>query len=1144
MNTRQKQSRHSAGASLPSTIWQGAFFSAHSLARVNRELVQALLELDPEWDVGLLAIESGDGIDHALSHPLQSRALLRDVPPGPQTSQWQVMVRHQFPPDWSALPDRHIAIQPWEFGAPPIDWVQAIRDRGLQLWVPSHFVRDCYQQGGVPAEQITVVPNGINFKQFHPGLKPLSLKSVGQSNVPRQSFKNRFKFLYVGGSIKRKGIDLLMKAYRNAFSSSEEVLLIVKDFGVNDVYAGQNYQAELNQWAKDPNAPPLLYIPETLSERDLASLYTAADCLVHPYRGEGFGLPIAEAMACGLPVIVTEFGACLDFCNSENAYFIPAKREALSHVGGWELSGEPFWASPSEDALTERLREMVQNPQQAKQRGELASKQIQECFSWRHAAEIASESLRSFAKTIQTPITFYDLGQARLQLDDADGALALFGKATDQNRSDSRSYAGAVNALLMQNRWDEAERLLYTALDKFPHEPRLTAMHSWFMLYTEQETEAWKIAQKLMQTGFQEDSWLKEVVLPLRDFFVCTLSEKGAKDPDTKKMVAALETYLKRHGIAIPHEAVGARITLCMIAKDEADMLADCLESARGCVDEIILVDTGSSDATIAVAQRYGAKVFHHPWSNDFSEARNVSLQHASGDWILWLDADERLTPRTATIIREGARHPQFTAYYLEILNVLDKESPQDHFVHRAVRFFRRMSYVQWEGRMHEQVLPVIQAHGGKAANLQNAQILHLGYEKSLMEQRGKSQRNVEILQRTLDESPQNAFQQFNLANTFYNQGDYERALPLLAEACEQIHPREDYAPLAWSQWITCLTMLQQFEEAQQVYQKAMARGVEHPLMLFAYAQTCLSLGNYPEAHRALQTLRKRAVQLGLLSSDGKQLLASSGYVGDPYVVTYKWHFAMARALIGLEQMEEAESQLRQAIEIREDYAEARYLLAEMLRRKRRPEQADKHYEAALRASHIRLQAMKDAANMWWELQRYERALPWFARLASAEPQEETWWHRWVYCAEQASDRQAQCEAFEFLEAQQKPLSANVHINWGRALWELGDYENALTHFVRAVETDPLDPNALFNAGDALYKIGAFHEAAEIYSHALEIDSKNTQGWFVLGNCYFRMGVYDAAQIAFQQALKYDPAHLPAAQNLILAEEMIRATAA
>ncbi len=113
-----------------------------------------------------------------------------------------------------------------------------------------------------------------------------------------------------------------------------------------------------------------------------------------------------------------------------------------------------------------------------------------------------------------------------------------------------------------------------------------------------------------------------------------------------------------------------------------------------------------------------------------------------------------------------------------------------------------------------------------------------------------------------------------------------------------------------------------------------------------------------------------------------------------------------------------------------------------------------------------------------------------------ALPEDESLWHRWVYACEQANNPEALIEAFEVNARQRKPLSSGIHINWGRALWQLQRCEEALHHFALAIQMEPTNPNALLNAGDALYQLGAYAEAADAYSVALELDPYNPQAWF------------------------------------------------
>ena len=95
------------------------------------------------------------------------------------------------------------------------------------------------------------------------------------------------------------------------------------------------------------------------------------------------------------------------------------------------------------------------------------------------------------------------------------------------------------------------------------------------------------------------------------------------------------------------------KLSLCMIIKNEEEHLGECLESTRAFIDELIVVDTGSTDSSVAIARQHGASVFFHKWENDFARHRNQSISYATGDWILILDGDEELMEGSGPTIRD-----------------------------------------------------------------------------------------------------------------------------------------------------------------------------------------------------------------------------------------------------------------------------------------------------------------------------------------------------------------------------------------------------------------------------------------------------------------------------------------------------------
>lgn len=357
-------------------VWEGSFLDFGSLSHVNRHLTDAL--------------EKINGIDlsrkvNASTYPTKHSELeeYSSKSNGSSHQTPQVTVRHAWPPLWvRPITGKWVLIQPWEFGSLPAEWITKIEEVD-EVWVPSSFVKTEYVDSGVPEAKVVVVPNGIDPTIFHPQAP----------NYPLQTDK-KFKFLFVGGTIYRKGPDVLLKAYQNAFSKNDDVCLVIKDFGTKGGYAAQTHQNEIKKAQQLESGPEIIYLDQELSSEEVAGLYTACDCLVYPYRGEGFALPVLEAMACGLPVIVTDGGATDDFVFSEFGWRIPSHKFSIgSKVGGHPLIQEGWFLEPDSDALSGLLQWVVKHPEQAKAKGAKGSDYAHRYWTWDHAAEIASQRL-------------------------------------------------------------------------------------------------------------------------------------------------------------------------------------------------------------------------------------------------------------------------------------------------------------------------------------------------------------------------------------------------------------------------------------------------------------------------------------------------------------------------------------------------------------------------------------------------------------------------------------------------------------------------------------------------------------------------------------------------------------------------------
>ncbi len=251
----------------------------------------------------------------------------------------------------------------------PSDWVDLCNSMD-EVWVPSSFNAATFLGCGVQ-RPIYVMPLGVNPDYFNPLIR---------SYRPTE----RFTFLSVFEWGERKAPEILLRAYDRAFSKHDDVLLILKvsnrdpSVDVSAAIGALNLRAD--------GAPIALLYNHDLPAHQLGSLYRSADCFVLPTRGEGWGLPILEAMACGLPVIATKWSAHTEFVSEDTAYPIEVRRLVAAeakcpYYDGWR------WAEPDEGHLVHLLRHVYEHREEAALKGKRASAEALSRWTWRHAAE-------------------------------------------------------------------------------------------------------------------------------------------------------------------------------------------------------------------------------------------------------------------------------------------------------------------------------------------------------------------------------------------------------------------------------------------------------------------------------------------------------------------------------------------------------------------------------------------------------------------------------------------------------------------------------------------------------------------------------------------------------------------------------------
>ena len=250
----------------------------------------------------------------------------------------------------------------------PQEWVDGCNLMD-EVWVPASFNVDTFRDSGVRVP-IKVMPLGIDVDYFHPGIKGFRPSS-------------RFTFLSVFEWGERKGAELLLRAFAEEFGKTDDVLLLLsiynRDPGV-DVYH------EIEKLHLPPGPPIVAMVNAEFAGYQMGAVYRSADCFVLPSRGEGWGVPVLEAMACGLPTIATGWSGPADFLHDGIGYPLQVKRmvEAKAKCP-WYAGFE--WAEPDTDHLRFLMREVYENPQRAREKGLAAAAEVASKYTIEHAAE-------------------------------------------------------------------------------------------------------------------------------------------------------------------------------------------------------------------------------------------------------------------------------------------------------------------------------------------------------------------------------------------------------------------------------------------------------------------------------------------------------------------------------------------------------------------------------------------------------------------------------------------------------------------------------------------------------------------------------------------------------------------------------------
>lgn len=283
------------------------------------------------------------------------------------------------------------------------------------------------------------------------------------------------------------------------------------------------------------------------------------------------------------------------------------------------------------------------------------------------------------------------------------------------------------------------------------------------------------------------------------------------------------------------------KVSACLIVKNEATNIAKCLNSLKGISDEIIVVDTGSTDNTKEIAKSFGAKIFDYAWDNNFSNAKNYALDKTTGDWIFFLDADEYFEEKTPTrlkdILKYMLNNKDYDAILCKMINIEGCESKVIS-VNPIIRIFKGKSGIRYSGAIHEQ--PFINGKVLRAANIYDVSLIiyHTGYSNTLLPQ--KYSRNLEYLNKLIDNNEIDNLTYYYMSASHNQLGNSEEAISFAILALKE--PTFDTTIVAYQPYVFLIKNMlllkenYSFSEIEKHVDEALLRFPKHPEIWYARA--------------------------------------------------------------------------------------------------------------------------------------------------------------------------------------------------------------------------------------------------------------------------------------------------------------------
>jgi len=572
-------------------------------------------------------------------------------------------------------------------------------------------------------------------------------------------------------------------------------------------------------------------------------------------------------------------------------------------------------------------------------------------------------------------------------------------------------------------------------------------------------------------------------------------------------------------------------LSLCMIVKNEEEFLPQCLESVKDVVDEMVIVDTGSTDRTVEIAESYGARIYHHAWQNSFSEARNYGLEFATCDWILQLDGDEELVREDIPLLWDALRsaHPRkdVNALFVAIYNDLSGAQQSKHYFQRIYR----RGKARYEGIVHNQLV-----YEGDPAPTE-IRIRHYGYALGKEEMAKKHRRTGDLLRKQLEENPQNTFAQMNYVRILRNQENFDEAIKqgmkFLGAYRSQMTPM--HYQMISNDVAYSLMIAGRYDESEEICRDVLEKNPKNLDILFTMGAIYSRQGDYAGACPYYEKFVR-------VKGEEEQRPEFTQLIVDTYTIEDKAWNNLGECYKNMELYDKAVRAYRKAIELNEKdvvyYRNLAYSYIQLNRLDNVEDVFKRAIELGIADDFIhfklgevyRIQGDPDRA-----IEQYRRSLMINEGLVGARNAMAN-----VLLAEGRLE-----EAEQYLQEAERLSPRHVGVLLGLARLESGRGRKAETrsYVDRIIELNPTDKSLCLDLAAITVACEDYDRAIELFEDYLRYRPTDFEALTDLSTCYVKLGQYSSALIGYQAALQINPQHQPARDNLVIMERALQGAA-